>query len=335
MELEFTDEQLELRSAVRSMLERECPMTLVRGIVEKGERDGAEALWRQMVSLGWPALTVPASAGGLGLGWVELAVVLEELGRAVAPVPYLSTVTQFLPFVAASPRWAAAVAEGTTGALVVLDSDTLHGTSGYVLGVPGADVLAVVAGARVHVVRADAPGVSVTAVTALDGSRPMGRVTFDGATADEVLDVPAPARHEAVVGVAIETVGTCQAIFDVALEHAKTRVQFGVPIGSFQAIKHKFADLLVALEKARATAYFAAACLAEDDERVPLAASTAKAAAGDCQRVVAQEGIQVLGGMGYTWEHDMHLLVKRAKTGEALFGSTAEHRARVADLLGL
>jgi alkylation response protein AidB-like acyl-CoA dehydrogenase len=336
VELEFTDEQLELRAAVHAMLERECPRSLVRAVIEKGaSASGADGLWRQMVALGWPALTVPTSAGGLGLGWVELAVVLEELGQSVAPVPYLSTVTQFLPHVASSLSLAAAVAEGTTGALVTLDGSELGGTSGYVLGVPGAELLAVVAGGRVHVVRADAPGVSVTPVAALDASRPLGRVTFDGATAEEVLELDPTARHQAVVGVAIETVGACQAIFDLALEHARTRVQFGVPIGSFQAIKHKFADLLVVLEKARATSYFAAACLAESDDRAPLAASMAKAAAGDCQRLVAQEGIQVLGGMGFTWEHDMHLLVKRAKTGELLFGSTSWHRARVADLAGL
>jgi alkylation response protein AidB-like acyl-CoA dehydrogenase len=208
--------------------------------------------------------------------------------------------------------------------------------SDSVLGAPVAAVFAVVRVERVLVVRRDAAGVSVTPVNALDASRPVGRVTVsdDGlAGAEDVFDVPPTARDEAAVGVAVETVGTCQAIFDLALEHAKTRVQFGVPIGSFQAIKHKFADMFVALEKARATAYFAAACLAEGDDRVPLAASMAKAAAGDCQRLLAAEGIQILGGMGYTWEHDMQLLVKRAKTGESLFGSTHEHRARVADLV--
>ena len=129
--------------------------------------------------------------------------------------------------------------------------------------------------------------------------------------------------------------GTCQAIFDVALDHARQREQFGVPIGSFQAIKHKFADMLVALERARAACWFAVLTIAEDDERPTLAASMAKAAAGDCQRRIAQEGIQILGGIGYTWEHDMHLYVKRAKSADAILGSAAEHRRRVADLLGV
>src|SRR5437660_6843302 len=130
-------------------------------------------------------------------------------------------------------------------------------------------------------------------------------------------------------------VGTCQSIFDIALDHAKTREQFGVPIGSFQAMKHKFADMYVALESARALCYFASATIAEDDERRSLAASMAKAAAGDCQRLIAQDGIQILGGIGYTWEHDMHLYVKRAKAGDALLGTAKEHRDRVAALIGL
>jgi len=130
-------------------------------------------------------------------------------------------------------------------------------------------------------------------------------------------------------------VGTCQAIFDVTLEFAKQREQFGVPIGSFQAIKHKFADMLIALERARATSYFAALCVAEDDPRRAIATSTAKAAAGDCQRLLGKEGIQIHGGIGYTWEHDMHLYVRRAKTDAQLLGTAHEHRRRIAALLGL
>ena len=354
MELEFTEDQHELRAAVRNVLERECPMSFVREVVEKDATP--DVLWRRIVDLGWPALTIAEEDGGLGLGWVELAVVLEELGRAVAPVPYLATLTQFAPVVAEAgdasqrARFLGAVANGdATGALVTGGQATadgvLRGTGGYSLDAPVADELAVVADlddGRIGLFVVPASATRIDRVTPLDTTRPIGRVTFDDVTveADRVLSLDGAvawgrARQHAVVGVAIETVGTCQSIFDVALEHAKTREQFGVPIGSFQAIKHKFADLLVALEKARATAYFAAACLAEDDERRELAASMAKAAAGDCQRAVAQEGIQVLGGIGYTWEHDMHLYVKRAKTGEALLGSTHEHRARVAELAGL
>lgn len=358
MELEFTDEQLELGTAVRTVLERECPSSLVREVVEKGVR--ADGLWRKMVDLGWPALTIAEDAGGLGLGWVELAVVLEELGRAVAPVPYLATVTQFAPVVreagAAQQRVAflGAVAAGTTTGALARGAGIratpagdgrwwLAGTARTVLDAPTATELAVVAaiddgdGTAAFVIPSAAA--RIEPVTPIDASRPIGHVHLDGVKvdADRVLGTPgavAPAAarawEESVVAIALETVGACQAILDTALEHAKTRVQFGVPIGSFQAVKHKMTDMLVALEKARATGYFAALTLAEDDPRRSLAASVAKAAAGDAQRLIAQDGIQLMGGMGFTWEHDMHLLVKRAKTGEALGGSTREHRAVIA-----
>jgi alkylation response protein AidB-like acyl-CoA dehydrogenase len=360
MELEFTPEQEDLRRSVRTVLERECPISLVRRVVEKGTP--ADELWATLVALGWPALGIPEEHGGLGLGFVELAVVLEELGRAVAPVPYLATVTQFAPVVreAGDPtqqaRFLGAVASGgitgavATGVRAHLQEGhwVLDGTARYVLDGSTADEIAVVAtveagdGTGLFVVPREA--VTVTPVRVVDATRPVAHLTFANlpVAPDRVLGEPGAlaraserAREEATVAVALEALGTCQAIFDIALAYAKVREQFGVPIGSFQAIKHKFADMLVALEKARATAYFAACTIAEDDPRRTLAASMAKAAIGDCQRLIAQEGIQILGGIGYTWEHDMHLYVKRAKTAEALFGTAREHRARVAALIGL
>ncbi|HEX7521285.1 MAG TPA: acyl-CoA dehydrogenase, partial [Acidimicrobiia bacterium] len=143
------------------------------------------------------------------------------------------------------------------------------------------------------------------------------------------------ALEQATVALALEMVGTAQSIFDITLEYAKQREQFGVPIGSFQAIKHKFADMAILLERARATGYFAALTIAEDDERRSIATSMAKAAAGDAQARIAKEGIQVHGGIGYTWEHDMHLWVRRVTSNAALFGTAAEHRARVATAIGL
>jgi alkylation response protein AidB-like acyl-CoA dehydrogenase len=374
--LEFTPEQDELRDGVRTVLAGECPMSLVREVVEKGAT--ADALWSRMVTLGWPALTVPESAGGLGMGAVELAVVVEELGRAVAPGPFVPTVTQFAPVVAeaGSPeqqeRFLGAVASGEcTGALALVEASgavdparltataepdgtsfVLRGTKTMVVEAATADEIVVVArrpgtdgdaGVGAFVVpQAD---VEVEPVATLDGSRPLGRVTLHGARAgtDRVLGEPGPvtatairrAVELAVTMLTIETVGTAQTIFDVTLEYAKQREQFGVPIGSFQAIKHKFADMLVSLERARATSYFAALTIAEDDDRRALAASMAKAAAGDCAARLAKEGIQIHGGIGYTWEHDMHLYVRRVKSNSVLLGNAAQHRARVADLIGL
>jgi alkylation response protein AidB-like acyl-CoA dehydrogenase len=229
------------------------------------------------------------------------------------------------------------------------DSLVLHGTKRFVIEAAAADELAVVAriagstgddGVTVVVVpRSD---VTVHDIRSLDGSRTVSDVVLDGVRvgAERVLGTAGTAAagvrravEEASVAVALETVGVCQTIFDVTLEYAKTRHQFGVPIGSFQAIKHKFADMLIALERARSTGYFAALTIAEDDDRRTLAAAVAKAAAGDCQHIMAKEGIQIHGGIGYTWEHDMHLYVKRAKSNDGFFGATAWHRSRIADVL--
>jgi alkylation response protein AidB-like acyl-CoA dehydrogenase len=183
------------------------------------------------------------------------------------------------------------------------------------------------------------PGASVPArrISTLDTSRSLVDLDLDGVTVDASRVLRGgPLEHalaQATVGLALEMVGTAQTIFDVTLDYAKQREQFGVPIGSFQAVKHKFADMAIALERARATAYFAALTLAEDDDRWPTATSVAKVAAGDCQRLLAKEGIQLHGGIGYTWEHDMHLYVKRMKSGEALFGTSGWHRARIAQRL--
>jgi alkylation response protein AidB-like acyl-CoA dehydrogenase len=375
MELDFTPEQDELRASVRAVLERECPIALVRGIVERGE--DASALWKRMLDLDWPALTIPERCGGIGLGFVDLAVVVEELGRAIAPGPLLPTVSQLVPAVreAAPPEQAdpvlAAVASGAlTGTLAVAERGAgwrpaaiatefepdgagwvLRGTKRFV--VEGASVDQVVVAGRlagtdgldgITLALVPSAGLDTERLAAVDESRPVVDIHLDGVRvgADQVLGEPgaggpplARALEEATVATAIELVGTCQTIFDIALEYAKVRQQFGAPIGSFQAVKHKLANMFVALERARATCYFAAATVDEDDPRRPIATSMAKAAAGDCQRLVAQDGIQLLGGIGYTWEHDMQLYVKRAKAAEVLFGSAAEHRQVVADLLGI
>ncbi len=366
MQLDFTADQDELRTSVRSILEGEWPIASVRALVETGDTSAVNDLWKTMVSLDWPALAIAQEHGGVGLGFVELAVVAEELGRVVAAGPLLPTATQFVPAVreVAGGASLGPVATGQqTGTLAVAVEGrwdlasvatvarpagaafTLHGTKTHVFEAAAVDTIAVVArleGADGLSLFAIAPAdAQVRALTPVDGTRTLASVVLDGTPAAPIgtpgAAAPGLARalEEATIALALEMVGTSQTIFDLTLEYAKVRHQFGVPIGSFQAVKHKLANMMVALERARATCYFAAATVAEDDPRRGVAASMAKAAAGDAQRLVTQDGIQLLGGIGYTWEHDMHLYVKRAKCSEALFGSASYHRSRVADHLGL
>jgi alkylation response protein AidB-like acyl-CoA dehydrogenase len=363
MELEFTTDQEDLRDSIRAVLNKESPTALAREVAEHGT--GADRLWRVVAELGWPALTVPEQFGGVGLGAIEAGVLAEELGRVIAPGPLLATVTQFVPVVRAlgteaqQSRWLGAVGAGTCAATLAHDGAVTFEVSGkavvlsgrgrYVIEAESADAIACVAtspaGAGVVVVeRGEA---RIEPVSSVDPTRGLAHVVLEGVRvpADRVLGgldalgngdaALADAVLHGVSALALETVGLCQSIFDVAIEYARQREQFGVPIGSFQAIKHKFADMIIALERARATGYLAALCISEGDDRAAINTSAAKAAAGDCQRKFAKEGIQILGGIGYTWEHDMHLYVKRAKANEALFGTAMHHRARIADLLGV
>jgi alkylation response protein AidB-like acyl-CoA dehydrogenase len=371
MELEFTADQEELRDSMRAVLSKESPVGLARRVVEHD--DPVAELWATMIGLGWPALTVPEADHGIGLGMIEAGILAEELGRVIAPGPLLPTVTQFVPVVREvgtaeqRHRFLGAVAGGECrGTLAIAersgsydpahvettftvdgDAAVLHGEKRFVMEGDRVDELLVVAreGSAIRAVVVPVGDVKMTRIHAFDASRSLVHVELDGVrvSVDRVLgegdtsdeDGIARAVQEATVALTLEMVGTAQTIFDVTLEYAKHREQFGVPIGSFQAIKHKLADMMISLERARATAYFAALTIAEDDERRATATSVAKSAAGDCQRLLAKEGIQIHGGIGYTWEHDMHLYVKRIKSGEQLFGTSSVHRARIAALLGV
>lgn len=372
MDFEITPEQHQLVESVRAVLARECPAALVRDIIENG--GAPEQPWKSARELGWTAIDVPEALGGLALGFDQLGLVIEEHGRFIAPGPFLASVTQFLPLVreagstAQRERFAAPAAAGEiTGALAIdhgraaehalgeslrarRDGDAwiLDGDRRSVLDGDRADEIAVAA----RVDEGDGIGLFVVAqsaakaqrVVSLDASRPLAQLHFDSVRveADRVLGTPgASARalgralEEATVAAALECVGACQSLMERTVEYAKQRRQFDQQIGAFQAIQHKCADMLVQVEKARATAHFAMMAVAEDDPRRALGASMAKAAASDCQRLVCKDGIQIHGGMGYTWESDVQLFVKRAMTLEALFGTGAQHRQRIASLLGI
>ena len=368
MDFELTDDQQQLQQAARSILESECPPAHVRRVVEKGE--GSGELWSTLRGLDWPALALPTDLGGLGSTWIEQAVVLEELGRAVAPGPFLATVTQFAPLVldAGSPeqrkRWVGAVAAGDITGTMALDEgqgrwsvDDVAATAvvdgaGYVLSgqkrfvLDGATADEIIVAARLDgdPVLVVVPGDAVEAqeVEPIDGTTRHADLDLDGVRVerDRLLaggQVPAEqaierAMEEAITAVAISTVGTCQRILELVVDYARHREQFGVPIGSFQAVKHKAVDMYRDLERARALSYFAALCIAEVDDRRPFAAAMAKASAGECQQRMFQDGLQLFGGIGYTWENDLHLYLRRAKVGELQLGGAAHHRRRAAEL---
>ncbi len=366
MEFEFTDDQLELQRAVRDILDAEAPPELARAVADG--QPGADGFWKTLVDLDWPAMALPEEAGGLGYGWVELAIVLEELGRHAAPGPFVATVTQLAPLVAeaAQPDHAAKllapVAAGRTTGTIAVDEGAgtwdpagvqatarrdgddlvLSGTKHYVVDGATADEVAAVVRLNGDLRVVLVPGSSVQAVEvvpidpgvrhatmALDGVRvPAGRLLGDG----DATDAVGRALEESVTAAAAVTVGACQRIFDIINAYAKERIQFGVPIGSFQAVKHKLADMYRDVERARVLVYYAALTLAENHPGRTLAASMAKAAAGEAQRRCVQDGLQLAGGIGYTWEHDLHLFLRRAKVGELHFGSASHHRLQVARL---
>ena len=321
MDFELDDDQTELQATVRGIVDKECSPSFVRAVID----DGADASgwWATMVELYWPALAIAEEFGGLGLTWVELSILLEELGRVTDPSPFVATTTQFVPIVAHAggavqqTRWLGAVANGTLTGALALGSETvtavptdggwrLDGSVRHVVDGDRADEMAIVATVEgepaVFVVERTTPGLTVERTPAFDLLVHIADVTAHAVdvTADRRLDgaeVSAGierALAEATLGWAIPTVGASQRILDMTVEYVKERHQFGVAIGSFQAVKHKAVDMYVAIERARAVCQYAALVLAEDAGAVGnadwrTAVSMAKAAAGDCQQLAIRQ----------------------------------------------
>lgn len=327
MDFELSDEQRALRGAARDLLATGASSERVRDALDAGiDRE----LWKQVAAQGWTALELPADRGGLGLGLVEVAVLAEELGRTVAPVPYVSValaigallhaadvdapVGEWLDRLAAGELMAAA---GETGGLVV---DAPH--AGLAVLADGDRVLA----AELQ----PAP----EAEEAMDRTR---RVAWLEAPGDAVqvggADAAGRLRDRACVAYAAEMLGASERMLEVATEYAKTREQFGRAIGSFQAVKHRLADMLVDVEGMRSAAYYAAWAVDAGADDATVAASVAKAWCGEASQRVLESALQVHGGIGFTWEHDLHLYLKRAHLDRTLFGDPAAHYLRVARLL--
>jgi alkylation response protein AidB-like acyl-CoA dehydrogenase len=355
MRFELTDDQQAIQRTAREFLASRYPAEEVRRLAIEDERGFTDEQWRAIAELGWPALVVAEDDGGLGLGVVELAVLQEQLGYALAPTPLLSTVAAALVIGAAGSaeqraEWLPALAEGERRGTVAplppaggleADGGALSATLEAVPDAGGADLLVVPSGhARLAVVDLHAGGVAVEPARGLDPTRRLFTVTLDDAPAatlsgDDPEGRLARARDVIAVAVAAESVGVAQRAMEMAVEHARDRQQFGRPIGVFQAVSHPCAQMLLEVEGARSAVLFAAWALDDSPEEAPLAAAMAKAYASDAGRRVPAAALQVLGGIGFTWEHDLHFWLKRGRANAAAWGDAPSHRARVADLLGL
>ncbi|MBW3662483.1 MAG: acyl-CoA dehydrogenase family protein [Actinobacteria bacterium] len=325
MDFELSTDQVALRDAARDLLGTLATSERVRQVVEDGSGLDHQ-LWQQVAAQGWLAIAVPEESGGLGLGAVELAVLAEQVGRHVAPIPFTSTA-------------AAAVVAAEVGALRPWHDDLIAGATSASLAY--AEELAVDAPHATlalhvtddHVTAVDLRDGAPQAEPAMDLTRQvawldlsLGGQIAGADRARRLLDLVATLH-------AAELLGTADRCLEMATDYAKVREQFGRPIGSFQAVKHRLADMLVDVEGMRSAAYYAAWAVATDAPDRSLAASVAKSWCGDAARRVTAGALQVHGGVGFTWEHDLHLYLKRAQLTSRLFGDATLHRRRVTRLL--
>jgi alkylation response protein AidB-like acyl-CoA dehydrogenase len=361
MRFAFTEDQDELRATVRALLERHATSTRIRAAAER--EDGfAPDLWRVLVEqMELTSVAIAEAHGGTGATFVELGIVLAELGRVLAPVPYLSTVTAAAAIEDAAASAVAGsllarVVEGAAATLAVADAaespavaraagdgHVLAGVKEHVLDGSLADLLVVSAaidGERA-LFAVEGADVEREPLSTLDATRRQARVRLDGAPA---VRLTAPGDGERAlahaldlvrVALAAESVGAADRCLELTLDYLRERVQFGRPIGSFQALKHRCADLAVEVEAATSTAWYAAWAAADAPDELPVVAPLAKAVCGDAFLHMAAETIQLHGGIGFTWEHDAHLYFKRAKSTELLFGSSREQRRLVSARAGI
>jgi alkylation response protein AidB-like acyl-CoA dehydrogenase len=370
MQFGFTEEQDDLRVAVRSFLEDRSPESEVRRLMET-ERGFEPSVWAEMAGMGLLGLAIPEALGGAGCGPVEVGVVLEETGAVLLCAPYFSTVVlatsvllhagdeaaaaEFLPGIATGALTAAFALTEPSGRWdadgVTLTAQrsgagwALDGVKTYVLDGHTAGLVLVAArsaaGVSLFAVDGDAPGLSRTPLPTLDLTRKQARLDFAGVPArligadgagwpviSRVLDL-------AAVGLAAEQVGGAQRVLDMAVAYAKVRHQFGRPIGSFQAIKHKCADVLLEVESARSASQYALWAAATLSEELPVVASLTKAYCSEAFSHATAENIQVHGGIGFTWEHPAHLYFKRARSSQVLLGDPTYHRELLAQRIGL
>ncbi|HEV8439827.1 MAG TPA: acyl-CoA dehydrogenase family protein [Methylomirabilota bacterium] len=378
MNFGFNEEQELLRSTARKFFDNECPSEVVRKLMDAPE-GMSPALWGKLAEQGWLGLIYPDAYDGMGLGLVDLVVLMEEMGRAVVPGPYFSTVLlgglaireagseiqkkEWLPRIAAGDKrvtlaWMEPSATlGPAGVTLTAAEKggtfTLSGTKLFVPDAHTADAVVVAArtsmgeseqGVSLFLVPKDARGLAAKLLPTMDQTRKLCEVTLDNvAVGREALlgavgagwAPLARVLDRATVALCAEMCGGAQKVLDMTVEYAKIRQAFGRPIGSYQGVKHRAADMLVDVENSKSITYYAAWALDESTAEAPLAVSMAKAYVSDAYRRVSAAGIQLHGGIGFTWEHDLHLYFKRAKGSEFTFGDATHHRERVAQLVNL
>jgi alkylation response protein AidB-like acyl-CoA dehydrogenase len=355
MQFAFTEEQDQFRDIVARFCRDKSPTTTVRKLSESDAGfDGA--VWKQMCQeVGVTGIHIPESQGGTGFSAIELGIVMEEFGRSLIPAPYFScgvlacTAVSMVDDQARRDELLGPMIQGDRIGTLAMDprhgspisdikasGNSLSGTVKGVLDAASVDFMLLLSGsedaATLHLVDAGTQGVTVDMLRTMDGTRRLASVSLDNAAATTLAELDGAQVRSiydtALVALANEMVGGAQALFDSAVAYTKMRVQFGRPIGSFQAIKHRLADLHVDVEMAKVAAWQAAAALASDED-VSVNASLAKAVASDAYVQAALETIQLHGGIGFTWENDTHLWYRRAKSSEVFLGTPAFHRERM------
>jgi alkylation response protein AidB-like acyl-CoA dehydrogenase len=330
MDFGFNDEQQAIKETAREMLAKRSPLSAVRKAAESRAYD--DALWKEICDLGWPGIAIGEEYGGQGLGMVELVILAEELGYACAASPFLSNASAglFIQFAGSDEqreRWLGGIASGEGRGAAAFEPRS----NDLVPDAEGAAVLVLNDGDDAVLVEpADA---EIESVELIDATRAYARVSASGG--DPLPGELEPAADRSVVALAAELTGLAQRALELAVDYAKERQQFDRPIGAYQAVSHRCAGMLYDTEEARSLTYYAAWCADAEPESLPLAASMAKARASDAAWSVTNNALQVLGGIGFTWEHDLHFFLKRAKVGGELLGDSRMHRERVASLAGL
>ena len=328
MNFDLTDEQREIKDTARDFLGSRFAPGKVRELATSRTYD--DALWAQICELGWPGIAVPEEHGGQGLGTIELALLCEEIGYACAPLPLLSNAFAGLVISEAGSdeqrsRWLPGIASGNGRGAAALDPED----PALVADADGAAVLLLPAEDRGRLV--EPAQAELEPLELIDATRSFARVSAVGGDELEAET----GMYRAMVALAGELTGVGQRAMEMAVAYAREREQFGRPIGSYQAVSHRCARMLYDTEEARSLTYYAAWCADAEPESLPLAAHMAKARASEAAWAVTASALQVFGGIGFTWEHDLQFWLKRARVDGQLLGSAAQHRDRVAELAGL